>query len=324
MRNSMAIWFVLVLCLTPAKSPAKPTESYESTRAPLALAQYIQALDDSLAAVRGIKGDPQRAASVAQNLPASWKVEADGRIFEVSTEAIRRDLGAWQKKPKTSTLDLVLQHLETLRYEAEAYGTPTPEIALRRSLLNGILARSEFRNVHGQTWLDRIKQRLTEMLIRLLGRMFASSAIPVISDILVYGLIGAAVLGLAYWMYRSVRNSARLETIMPVSMPVSAKEWPIWIAQARAAAARGEWADAIHLAYWGGISFLEAQGSWRADRARTPREYLRLLPATSAHQPTLRALTMRLEGVWYGMQTAGADGFQETLAELERLGCPCQ
>jgi len=292
--------------------------------APLTLAQYIQALDDSLTAVRTIHGDPQRAAYLAQNLPSAWKVEADGKIFEISTETIRRDLGAWQKKPETATLDVILQHLETLRYQAVAYETPAPEIASHRSLLNGILARSEFRNVHGQTWFDRLKQQLTELLIRLLGRMFSSSAIPVISDILVYGLIGAAVLALAYWMYRSVRDSARLETVVPVSVPVSAKEWPIWIAQARAAAERGEWADAIHLAYWGGISFLEAQGSWRADKARTPREYLRLLPATSAHQPTLRALTMRLEGVWYGMQTAGADGFQETLAELERLGCPCQ
>jgi hypothetical protein len=320
MRHCLAIWFVVVMCLTPRMSPAQQAES----PTPLTLAQYIQALDDSLIGVRDIKGDPQRASYLAKNLPAAWKVEADGKIFEVSTEAVRRDLGAWQKKPETAALDLIVQHLETLRYQAAAYETLPPEIASRRSLLNGILARSEFRNVHGQTWLDRLKQRLSELLIRLLGRMFSSSAIPVISDILVYGLIGLAVLALAYWMHRSVQNSARLETIMPVSLPVSAKEWPIWIAQARAAADRGEWADAIHLAYWGGISFLEAQGSWRPDRGRTPREYLRLLPATSAHQPTLRALTVRLEGVWYGMQTAGADGFQETLAELERLGCPCQ
>jgi hypothetical protein len=124
-------------------------------------------------------------------------------------------------------------------------------------------------------------------------------------------------------MYRSLRDGTRLETIMPVAMPVSAKEWPIWMSEARAAASRGEWRDAIHLAYWGGISFLEAGGAWRPDLARTPREYLRLLPATSAQHPTLHALTVRLEGVWYGMQTASADGFEQTLAELERLGCPC-
>jgi hypothetical protein len=43
----------------------------------------------------------------------------------------------------------------------------------------------------------------------------------------------------------------------------------------------------------------------------------------SDHQPALRALTRRLEAVWYGMQTADANGFQQTLAELERLGCSC-
>lgn len=320
MRHSLAICLCLVMCMTPRMSPAQPAVSPE----PLTLAQYIQALDDSLAAVREIRGDPQKASHLAQSLPSAWKLEADGKIFEVSTEAIRSELGAWQKKPETPALDPILRYLETLRYQAAGYEMPAPDVTSRRSLLTGILARREFRNVHGQTWIDRLKQRLTDLLIRLLGRAFASSAIPVISDILVYGLIGFAVLALAFWMYRSVRDSAQLETIMPVAMPVSAKEWPIWIAEARAASARGDWANAIHLAYWGGISFLEAQGSWRPDSARTPREYLRLLPATSSHQPTLRALTMRLEGVWYGMQTAGADGFQETLTELERLGCPCR
>jgi hypothetical protein len=157
----------------------------------------------------------------------------------------------------------------------------------------------------------------------LLGKIFSSSAIPMVSNILVYGLIAVAILAAAYWMYRSLRDGTRLETIMPVAMHVSAKEWSIWMSEARAAAAREQWQDAIHLAYWAGISFLEAKGSWRPDSARTPREYLRLLPASSALHPTLRALTMRLEGVWYGMQIAGADGFEQTLSELERLGCPC-
>src|SRR5450755_4725059 len=143
MRHTLAIWFALAVCLTPAMSPAQHAESYELTPAPLTLAQYIQALDDSLTAMRTIKGDPQRAASVAQNLPAAWKVEAEGKIFEVSTESIRRDLGAWQKKPETATLDLILRHLETLRYQAAAYETSAPDFASRRSLLNGILARGE-------------------------------------------------------------------------------------------------------------------------------------------------------------------------------------
>jgi hypothetical protein len=319
MRPFLAIWFLLVVGLVPKPSPAQTA----GASATLTLTQYIQTLDDALATVHKLSDDPQGAAHLVQTLPAAWHVEVDGRTFDIPTSSIRRDLGAWQAKPTTASLELIVQHLETLRYQAVAYQDSVLNVASQRSLLNSILARGEFSNVRGQSWLDRLKQRFYDLLWRLLGKLVSSSSIPMIGDILVYGLIVVAVLAVAYWMYRSLRDGARLETIMPVNVPVSAKEWPIWMAEARSAAARGEWRDAIHLAYWGGISYLEAQGSWRPDRARTPREYLRLLPATSEHQPALRALTMRLEGVWYGMQVAGADGFEKTLAELERLGCPC-
>ncbi len=276
-----------------------------------------------MAQTRKLKNEPQRANEVLKALPGTWRVTAGNRTFEVSTQNIRRDLGAWQQKPDSELLDRVVQHLETLLYEAAAYEAPAADAPSRHILLNNILARSEFNHVHGQTWMDRLKQRWTELLVRLLGRALSSSAIPTISDVVVYGLIVIAVFVLAYWMYRSVRDSASLETIMPAAMPVSAKEWPLWISEARAAAGRGDWREAIHLAYWGSISFLEMQGAWRPDVARTPREYLRLLPRESVHLPALRALTVRLETVWYGMQAADADVFQQTLTELERLGCPC-
>ena len=305
-------------------APGVPFAQLASATAPLTVQAYVRTLDTALATVREIKVDPQKAEDLAQSLPSAWLVEADGRSFEISTDTIRQDLDIWQRKRDDASLDSILRHIETLRYEAAAYETPMPDPVSRRALLKNILSRSEFRNVHGQNWLDRLKQQLTDLLIRLLGRAFSSSVIPVVSNILVYGLIVIAAFALAYWMYRSVRGGARVETIMPTAVPVSAKEWPLWLAEARAAAARGEWRDAIHLAYWGGISFLEAQGAWRPDLARTPREYLRLLPATDNHHAALRALTMRLEAIWYGMQTAGAAGFAQTIAELERLGCPCK
>jgi len=318
MRHFLAIWLFLVVGFGLKTSPAQTADASST----LTITQYIQTLDEALAAVHEVSAESQGAAHLVQTLPAAWHVEVDGRTYEILTSSIRRDLGAWQAKPTTASLQLILRHLETLRYQAVAYQDAVPDVASQRSLLNNILARGEFKNVRGQSWFDRLKQRFYDFLFRLLGKLVSSSSIPIIGDILVYGLIVIAVLAVAYLMYRSLRDGARLETIMP-NVPVSAKEWPIWMAEARAAGARGEWRDAIHLAYWGGISYLEAQGSWRPDRARTPREYLRLLPANSEHQPALRALTMRLEGVWYGMQAAGADGFDKTLAELERLGCPC-
>jgi hypothetical protein len=290
---------------------------------PLTLSEYVQVLNSWLASVRTLKADPQKAEEVIRNLPSAWQVEVDGRSFEVSTETVRQELGTWQGKHEDAALDRAERHLELLRDQASASEQSPPDFSSRRLALNNILSRHEFRNVRGQSWIDRLKQRISDFLLKWIGRSISASAIPVISDIVVYGLIVIAVLSLAYWMYRSLRESARLETIMPVAVPVSAKKWPIWMAEARAAAARGDWSDAIHLAYWGGISFLEIQGAWSPDVARTPREYLRLLPATSTHQTALRSLTLRLESVWYGMRVADEEGFRQAVAELERLGCGC-
>jgi hypothetical protein len=208
-----------------------------------------------------------------------------------------------------------------LRSDAAAFAAAAPDTSANRARLNGILAAPEFSNIHGPTWLDRMKQRLEGFLLRWLGRAFASSVIPAIGDVAVYGLITLAVLLLAYWMYRVIRNSGELESILPFPLPVSSKEWTLWMAESRAAADRGNWRDAIHLAYWCGVCFLEAQGLWRPDSARTPREYLQLLPSSSEHQPALVALTRSFEVVWYGKQEADADTFSRTLAQLEKLGC---
>jgi hypothetical protein len=316
MRSFVLFGLLIAVCAVgcaSAQTPAPP--------ATLNLHEYLQALDDSLAAVRGLKENQGRSEDVLRSLPVTWKVQVDDKTFEVPTEPVRAEIGEWQKKHKSVSIDRAVQYLEMLRSQATSAESSTPDFAARRATLSNILARREFRNVEAQTWWDRLKQRAISMLRKWLGQAISAKLLPVIGDVLVYGLIIIAVLVVAYWMYRSLKESARLETIMPVAVPVSAKQWPIWIAEARAAAARREWRDAIHLAYWGGISFLEIQGAWSPDIARTPREYLRLLPRGSEHQPALRALTMRLESVWYGMQPADEEGFRKTFAELERLGC---
>ena len=95
-----------------------------------------------------------------------------------------------------------------------------------------------------------------------------------------------------------------------------------WMMEAKAAAAAGSWRDAIHLSYWAGISFLEGRGVWHPDRARTPREYLRLLPSSAEYHKPLAALTRQFEMIWYGGTAAGPDSFSEALKHLESLGCP--
>jgi hypothetical protein len=160
-----------------------------------------------------------------------------------------------------------------------------------------------------------------DALINLLRRLFRSTAIPTISKFVVYALMGIALLALVFIADRAIWRDRSAQEIVPRDLPVSAKEWTIWLTEARAAAAKGEWREAIHLAYWAGISFLERQGLWKPDRARTPREYLRLLSGSSEHRDTLTALTRIFELAWYAKREASERTFSQTLTELEKLGC---
>jgi hypothetical protein len=215
----------------------------------------------------------------------------------------------------------MVTNLQTLRVEALSLEAPPAEGSSQRALLNRILGGKQFKNVRGQTWLDRLKQRIFDFLAGLLGKVFSSTAISSISDFLVYGLIIVAVLVLLYWMYRTIHDGVELGELDLQAPPISSKPWTVWMAEARAAADQGNWRDAIHLGYWCGISFLEGRGLWRPDGARTPREYLRLLPATDTNRDTLRSLTRSFEVVWYGTQEADAGAFSETMTQLEKMGC---
>jgi hypothetical protein len=318
MRPCFLRWLLIAIFVIPRASAAEAPASFNS----LAPEQYLETIDQCLAAVRAIKST-QAAGDLLRSLPPEWHVKAEETEFAVSTDMVRQNLAEWQEKQNQAALDRASQYLETLREDAQAYETRASDFSARHAQLNDILSRREFQNVHGQTWLDRFKQRIFDLLIRILGRAFTSPAMPALGSILVYGLIAIAVAAVVYWMYRSLRDSAHLETIMPVAVPVSAKQWSVWMSEARLAASRADWRNAVHLAYWAGISFLEAKGSWRPDQARTPREYLRLLPATSQHQPVLLALTRHFEAAWYGMHDVGPEGFAQTVTELEKLGCPC-
>jgi len=216
----------------------------------------------------------------------------------------------------------ISEGLRALRAEAASFELPSEDVSGSRALLTRILADREFQGIHGPTAIDRLKQRIQRFFSWLLGRALRSSAIPTISRVLVNVLIGLAVLIVAYLMYRALRRTAVLETAPLNTPPRSVKEWTLWLKEARGAANTGCWRDAIHFVYWCGIAFLEAQGVWRPDRARTPREYLRLLPPSSEYLQTLTTLTSGFERVWYGTEDANAERFAQALTDLKKLGCP--
>ena len=137
MRRSLALWLLLVFAGLTLAQP-------DGVAKPLTLQQYVQNLDSSLAAVQGLTREPQKAEDFLRTLPDAWQVEAEGSSFEISTRTIRRDLGAWEKKPDKAVLARILQHLETLRYQAAGYQKPPVDSVSARARLNNILPAVNF------------------------------------------------------------------------------------------------------------------------------------------------------------------------------------
>ncbi len=287
----------------------------------ISVSDYRAQLEQLQKASEDLSSSDPSIPAVLRVLPPAWHVRTDHGDFNLSTEGLRREVQKYEKDNSSDNALAIHRHLQTLVREMDGFENEPADVSANRSKLNSILAQREFRDVSGPTWLDRFKRWLLEMLIRLLQRLFGMSSIPNISKYLVYGLMGAALAVLVYIAYRAIWRGQEQAEVIPTDLPVSAKEWAIWMAEARAAAGKGEWREAIHLAYWAGISFLERQGFWKPDRARTPREYLRLLSGSSEHRETLTALTRIFELAWYAKRGASETDFSRTLAELEKLGC---
>jgi len=287
----------------------------------LSPAEYRAELDRLLSSTGQLNSSTPAIPEPLQHLPQSWHVRTDQQDFEILTEGLQRDVRRYESDKSAANAIAIRRRLRSLRSEMDGFEKPPADVSAARATLNSILAGREFRDVSGPTWLDRMKQRLLEFIIRVLRHIFRATSIPPIGRSFVYVLMGLALAALLYAAYRSIWRSQRLDEVVPRHLTVSAKEWTIWLAEARAAAAKGEWRDAIHLAYWAGISSLERQGFWKPDRARTPREYLHLLSGTSEQHATLTSLTRMFELAWYGKRNAGESTFRETLQQLEKLGC---
>jgi hypothetical protein len=287
----------------------------------LSVAEYRAQLDQLVVSAQQLDSSRRRVPPNLLDLPQNWRVHTEEQDFTISAEGLRQDVHKFTQEGDFSSANAIRSRIQSLRDDLDGFEKYPHDVSSSREHLTAILARREFRDVRGPTFLDRLAQRFLALIVRMLGLLFRSSAIPTVSEFLVYGLIALAVLTLGFLAYRQIRSSNEQENVVPANLLVSAKSWLVWLGEARSAAAHSNWREAIHLAYWSGISFLEHQGTWRPDRARTPREYLSLMVTSSEQREALAALTQIFELTWYAKRKADARIFAQMMQELERLGC---
>ena len=287
----------------------------------LSLREYIARLDEIAAAIDQSNDKPSpRVSALVGDAPGVWQVETPQKSFEIKTDGLVRDIRLWRSTEYGR--GPIASDVRLMRTEAAGFEAPARPVTSEHAALTSILGRTEFRGVHGPTWLDEVRQRVLEWMGAFLRPIIRSSVFPAASRALIYVLAALSAVALLLWMRKWFQRVATVppSALEPRSAPAS--EWPSWFAEAESAAGRECWDEAIHYLYWCGILFLESKGAWRPDRSRTPREYLRLLPAGGPDHSALTALTRRFERVWYGAEVADGRLFADAITSLKRIGCP--
>jgi hypothetical protein len=192
-----------------------------------------------------------------------------------------------------------------------------------KPVLQSVLAGGEFRSMAAPSLWERLWQRFFAWLDeKLRGLNGPGRSSRLLVRALTYGSILICLTLLVWWYVRQVRQQrialAAGERV-PHPSSASAVDWQQRLEQAQALAAAGDWRGAVHLIYWAAISRLEGLGNWPADRTRTPREYLQLLPATHRKRPDLMVLTRNFERIWYGRTLAKQDDFERAQSLLAKL-----
>ena len=315
----------LFLSLVPAAGAAPQATTADSAASPsYDRASFFTELD-RISHLLEAKPTKNEIAILRDSLPRAWTVVTPERTYSISSEPLRNQLTALSNEK-------ALIWVHRLSAEVQTQAAPDSKgIAAQRAELDRILARSEFASVRPPSAWTLFKRRFYLWLARLLGRLFGGLVqYPITGQILFWCVIVVAVGCIALWLFRFVTRRDQVESLRPSVAPAVARSWQEWLRAAREAASRGDFREAVHRAYWAGITRLEDAGIVPKDRTRTPREYLRYVTEPQpgefssrvSYREPVAALTSRLEQVWYANRGARAEDFDESLRYLEALGCP--
>jgi Domain of unknown function (DUF4129) len=257
------------------------------------------------------------ACDPTQVVPDERVSLAAGASFESHYGWLRDALTSAQSLPDAKRSDLMLQaeqHLDADRADAQS-PAPAANFSVARQRANAILAGREFNTVQQMSIKDQLLARLYQWIERLLGHVAAfGSHSPWIAPLIEWLLGSLACALLLVWALRTARRQ-RVQTRLEAARRIEQTDERIlnWLREAEDHAAAGRFRDAIHCLYWASIASLEGRRLWQPDRARTPREYLRLLDPASPTSPLLRRQTLSFETIWYGLRPAARPDYDRAL-----------
>ncbi len=311
--TALAGWMLLSPSTVPAQTAPASAE--------LDIPSYKTELDRCVESIK----TPEGIRRLRQSLPRTWPVRMGDKTVEVSTDWIASDLKKLADNPAKSAS---LSHDVSLRLAAMHKAAADVEQPLEsanlgtaHTQLDKILSGREFAAAQGPNQFDLLKARIarwiSERIYRLLSRLHLGAKA---GNTLAWAIVAIAFVALCFWVWKTLASADRKREPSPIAAAES-NDPRQWAKDALAAADRGDYREAVHCAYWAAVVHLEALGVLKRDRARTPRESLRLLEPHPTEQNLLREFTRHFELIWYGYRPASVHDWSEARSHLEKMGC---
>ena len=229
---------LLLFLIGPCGAQSAPPS--QERAAPLTLDAYEAQLRGWSQQLAPLQQHPEEALRFRATLPAKSVVSEGGRAMEVSHSWLNTALEefiAAKPERKPELLRQIQARLAAQGQEAELFLQPVGYPASARQKLSEILARREFRSVHGPTLWDQLKQRLEAWIVHWIERIFRRvSYVPHGGEILVWCAIGLGVIAVVIWLKRTVKRQIIDWPREPLPFAPSEKHWRRWLAEAREAA----------------------------------------------------------------------------------------
>jgi len=319
LRCAWLFAFALCAAFFPAATPARTPQNQPQSAAELDLPAYEAELDRCAESLKR----PEEIPQLRKSLPRTWLVRTGDDRIEVSTEWLVPRLQKLERDPAKPGLHEIELRLAAMRKAAVEMENGSKETSptVAREHLEKILQRREFAGLTGpsqlEIWKARAARWLAEKVYEFLSRLHLGAKA---GNVLAWIVVGLAFLALCYWVWRSLSRVSRVLPT-PADGPLDATDARLWAQDALAAAERGDYREAVHCAYWAAVVHLEGLGLLKRDRARTPRESLRLLDPHPNEQKLLREFTRHFELIWYGYRPASAEDWSDARTHLEKMGC---
>jgi hypothetical protein len=313
--------FILAICLFAVAASADTTKQTD-------LSGFIGDIQDLAKRIKATEASGDGRA-IASELPGAWHVRQGDDEYTVNSEWIAAPLRQAGTHPADwpKTRATLVEHLNQMRDEAMSLqegeednvkgekGAQTKTVDAHAALKD-VLALSEFKQREESRWNDEIRRRINQWITDMLDRLpITRGATAAVSKAFAWIASIGALIALAIYLWR-----ARLprRSITPLALDLPRPTSAEWAARAYAALRAGDAREAMHCGYHAVLFRLEEQGVWHVDDARTPREYVHLLPAQDARRAAFIDLTRRFEQTWYGSRAADGPGL---IKNLEAFGC---